>query len=290
MAPIRYSSTDEDSARWRGFLFRPGDLVVCTRSKHGTTWVQAILLLLIHRRVELPAPLAELSPWLDHRVEPRERVFSRLEAQRHRRVVKTHTPLDGLPMDERVTYVIAARHPLDAAVSLYHQGDNIDRERLHRLTGVEGKPDAGPRPPVEQWLRRWIRAEADPVRELDSLPGVFRHLRQAWSLRRQANVTLVHFADLLGDLAGQMERLAELLGLEPPSEELVGAATLEHMRQRADRLAPDVMNVLRARRSFFREGRSGTGAELLSAADLRLYHGRAAALAPEDLLAWLHRT
>ena len=30
---------------------------------------------------------------------------------------------------------MTARHPLDMAVSLYHQGDNIDRARLRQLTG-----------------------------------------------------------------------------------------------------------------------------------------------------------
>ncbi|MDP9405338.1 MAG: sulfotransferase domain-containing protein, partial [Actinomycetota bacterium] len=132
----RYTSPDEDSARWEGFTFREGDIVVSTRSKHGTTWVQTILLLLIHQQPQLPAPLSTLSPWLDHLVEPRDAVVARLAAQPHRRVVKTHMPLDGVPLDPRVTYVVAARHPLDAAVSLYHQGDNIDRERLHQLTGA----------------------------------------------------------------------------------------------------------------------------------------------------------
>ena len=105
-----YTSADEDSARWDKFAFRDGDIVVSTRSKHGTTWVQTILLLLIHQDPDLPAPLAELSPWLDHLVEPRGEVVARLEGQAHRRVIKTHTPLDGVPLDARVTYVVAARH------------------------------------------------------------------------------------------------------------------------------------------------------------------------------------
>jgi hypothetical protein len=38
--PFRYQSPDEDSARWLGFPFRDGDIVISTRSKTGTTWVQ----------------------------------------------------------------------------------------------------------------------------------------------------------------------------------------------------------------------------------------------------------
>ena len=45
--PIRYQSPDEDSARWDGFPFRAGDIVISTRSKSGTTWMQMICALLV---------------------------------------------------------------------------------------------------------------------------------------------------------------------------------------------------------------------------------------------------
>ena len=61
----RYRSSAEDSGRWVGFPFRDGDIVISTRSKHGTTWVQMLCALLVFRTPELPAPLTELSPWLE---------------------------------------------------------------------------------------------------------------------------------------------------------------------------------------------------------------------------------
>jgi len=145
--PFRYQSPDEDSARWAGFPFRDGDIVISTRSKTGTTWVQMICALLIFGTPELPAPLAELSPWLDHLIEPRDAVYARLAAQEHRRFIKTHTPLDGIPVDPRATYLVTARHPLDMFVSLYHQSDNIDQARLRQLTG-QPEPSGPPRPPT----------------------------------------------------------------------------------------------------------------------------------------------
>ncbi len=138
--PFRYQSADEDSARWTGFPFRDGDIVISTRSKTGTTWVQMICALLIFGTPELPAPLAELSPWLDHLIEPQDAVYARLAGQQHRRFIKTHTPLDGIPLDPRASYIVTARHPLDMFVSLYHQADNIDRTRLRELTGRPGRP------------------------------------------------------------------------------------------------------------------------------------------------------
>jgi len=46
---------------------------------------------------------------------------------------------------------------------------------------------------------------------------------------------------------------------------------------------------MKDRVQFFREGRSGTGRELLNEPELVRYHTRTAELAPPDLLAWLHR-
>ncbi|MDD9368856.1 MAG: sulfotransferase domain-containing protein, partial [Acidimicrobiales bacterium] len=83
----RYLS--ERSERWEGFEHRPGDIVVSTRTKAGTTWMQMVCLSLIHG-TPLPAPLSLLSPWIDWEVEPTAVVRSRLAAQAHRRVIKTH--------------------------------------------------------------------------------------------------------------------------------------------------------------------------------------------------------
>src|SRR3954465_15834908 len=158
-APIRYTSSDEDSARWTGFPFRAGDIVISTRSKSGTTWMQMICALLVFQTPDLPAPLADLSPWVDHLVEPYDEMLARLEAQRHRRFVKTHTPLDGVVLDPRATYVVVARDPRDMYISLYHQGANIDRGAVRRLLGqpepAEPTPETARRPLAES-LQRWI--------------------------------------------------------------------------------------------------------------------------------------
>jgi aryl sulfotransferase len=289
--PLRYQSPDEDSARWLGFPFRDDDIVISTRSKTGTTWVQMICALLIFQAPELPAPLAELSPWLDHLIEPVDDVYARLAAQQHRRFVKTHTPLDGIPLVPRVTYIVTARHPLDMFVSLCHQGDNLDHVRLRQLTGQPepAEPPAPPRP-VHDRLLRWIASDADPRTNMDSLPGLMWHLADAWARRGEPNVLLVHYDDLSADLEGQMRRLARHLGIAVPQAAwpaLVAAATFESMRGRADLLVPTA-GLLKSNAAFFRRGSSGAGREILTAGELVRYDERAAQLAPADLLAWLH--
>jgi hypothetical protein len=290
---VRCRSADEDSSRWVGFPFRRGDIVISTRSKSGTTWMQMIAALMVFQTPELPRPLSELSPWLDWLIAPQDEVYARLAQQQHRRFIKTHTPLDGIPLDARVTYVVVARHPLDAAVSLYHQGTNLDRERIRRLTGQpEGNAPASPRPPLHEWLLAWIGDQARPEDQLDSLPGVLWHLSDAWLRRDEPNVVLVHYDDLVDDLDAEMRRLAALLGITVPGEiwpDLVAAATFESMRAAARRVAPDPSGVLKNNAAFFRRGTSGAGREVLTTDELACYHARTAELAPPGLLAWLHR-
>jgi hypothetical protein len=294
---MRYTSPDEDSGRWDGFPFRDGDIVISTRSKSGTTWMQMICALLIFRTPDLPAPLSHLSPWLDWLIHPRDEVIAQLEAQQHRRFVKTHTPLDGIPLDDRATYIVVARHPLDMAVSLYHQSANLNRPRMAELiSGAEPGTQAAPadqakspRPSVVEALRRWIDRDVAPAEALDSLPGVMWHLSDAWRRRHDPNMVLVHYADLSTDLAGEMRRLAERLGPEPPTDDLVRAAGFTEMRARAKDLAPDPAGILMSRDAFFRRGHSGAGREVLTDAEYAHYQERAATMAPPDLLHWLHR-
>lgn len=287
----RYVSSEEDSARWHGLPFRDGDVVISTRSKSGTTWMQMICALLVFRTTELPRPLAELSPWLDWLVTPRDEVYATLEAQTHRRFIKTHTPLDGVPSRRGVTYVVVARHPLDMAVSLYHQSVNLDRRRIAELTGLPQR-EGSTRPPLHEWLVEWVEDDPDPQEELDSLPGVMHHLTDAWGRREDGNVVLVHYDDLRADLEREMRTLADRLGVDVPGAlfpNLVAAASFEQMQSRAELLVPDRRGVLKSPASFFRRGASGEGRSLLSRREQERYDERAAELAPSELLSWLHR-
>jgi aryl sulfotransferase len=291
--PVRYQSADEDSGRWTGFPFRQGDIVISTRSKTGTTWVQMICALLIFQTPDLPAPLGRLSPWLDHLVAPREDVVAGLEAQQHRRFIKTHTPLDGIPLDPRATYIVTARHPLDMYVSLYHQGENIDRAKVRALTGQPEPVPAAPSRPrrsLPEALLRWIDRDSGPEQDMDGLPGVLWHLSGAWARRQQPNVLLVHYDELCADLEGQMRRLAARLGIAVPAEDWPGlaqAARFESMRARSGQLVP-TQGILKSDAAFFRRGTSGAGREILTPDEVAHYHQRVARLAAPDLLAWLH--
>jgi aryl sulfotransferase len=294
----------EDSSRWDGFEFRPGDIVINSPAKCGTTWTQMICALLIFQTPRLPAPLSSLSPWIDMLVRPKQEVWDHLAAQQHRRFIKTHIPLDGIPADPQVTYITVGRDPRDVAISLRNHGRNLKRDVIRRLIHVAVHPgDEAAEAPADghderdllderTYLLRWVDNDDPPYVNLDSLRALVWTQSRAWIRRTEPNVMLLHYADLSADLAGQMRRIAERLGIEIDENawpELVEAATFQQMRNRADELAPDEqLGYIRDSKRFFRSGKSGQWEQFLTAEDRAHYDRRMAELAEPDLLEWLH--
>ena len=68
-------------------------------------------------------------------------------------------------------------------------------------------------------------------------------------------MVLVHYDDLRADLTGQMVALAARLRLDPPTPDLVEAATFERMRTRATDLAPNAQGVLKSAAPRVRDAR-----------------------------------
>ncbi|MBQ1119968.1 sulfotransferase domain-containing protein [Streptomyces sp. B15] len=308
---VRYRSPVLDSARWEGFPFRGDDIVISTPPKCGTTWTQMICALLIHGTTDLPQPLNSMSPWLDALYRDRDDVVAALRAQPHRRFIKSHTPLDGLPYDERVTYICVGRDPRDVGLSTQHHMANMDPAAVARARAraVGEKADAKAAEEMAEMAARRVREGAEPgssgflhwvenrapVAEAPaSLRYTLHHLGTFWEARHLDNVVLLHYDDLKSDLAGNMLRLAQQLGITVAEEklpDLVRAATFEAMRGRADQLVPEAdMDVWRSPRDFFHRGSSGQWQEVLTEQDLRRYAEVTARCAAPGLAAWLHPT
>ena len=298
---VRYHTEFHDSARWAGFTFRPDDIVVSPPAKCGTTWAQTICALLVHQTPELPEPLAVLSPWVEMLTRPLDEVVRDLDRQPHRRVMKSHTPLDGLPWHDTVTYVTVGRDPHDVAISMAHHDDNFDDEAFaaaRRRTlgphaddepGRSDDPDPGD-PKARFW--QWVEHRAPPQESGSSLWRTLHHLETYWDARDQPNVVLLRYEDLCTDLDGSMRALAARLGIavdEARWPDLVRAATFDEMRAHADRLAPNTdTGLFRDPKEFFHAGTTGQWRALLDARDLRRYTARVDELAPRDLARWVH--
>jgi aryl sulfotransferase len=278
--------------RWADFPFRDGDIVISATAGSGTTWMQMICALLVFHTLDFPEPLRELSLWPDKGLElPRDQMYAQASRQKHRRFMKSHMPMNDIPAHSGLTYIVVARHPLDAAISHYHLRQEVNRVGTSRRVR-QSVPSRYRGESPHEWLLRWIgEEEVLPRPRRGSLPGVLWHLSDAWAQREKPNVILVHYENLSADLETEMRRLAARLGIHVPETiwpMLVKAATFKEMHAAANRLQPD-SDLIENPAASFRTGISGSGRELLSSAELARYHAYTALLARPDLLAWLHR-
>ena len=294
-----YQSFIDDSARWDALTLRDDDIIIATPSKSGTTWMQMCCALLIFQQPQPPAPLAELSPWLDMLTWPLDEVIALLDAQEHRRFIKTHTPLDGLPWDERVTYLCVARDPRDASLSMVNHMENMNMENAlaarERAVGNDDLDVASLLPPPvdpDERFRAWVDGVGSDDKRNIGLPAVLAQLQTFWDRRNEPNVALFHYADLKADLAGQMRRLADVLDIEVPEDRwpaLVHAATFEQMKANADLLAPDTTHQLwKDNTRFFHKGQSGRWRDVVSDENVAHYDRKVAELIDPEMAQWVH--
>jgi len=293
----RYQGFMSDSARWERFTFRSGDVVITTPSKCGTTWMQTIVGMLLLDRVDLGAPITTISPWLDVLIHSDDEVFGLLDRQSHRRFIKSHTPLDGVPRHESVTYLAVARHPLDVALSLRDHGANEREGQVVDLrfaaSGPAEAPNSDREPPPDDpagYLRWFIDTEA-PADGTGphGLADLCQQIRTYWEARHAPNVHLFHYANMWVDLDGEMRRVAAALGV-PIDEDrwpgFVEAAGLASMRSRAADTAPEAqLGIWVSPEDFFRAGGTRDWESLLSTDDISHFEQRMQGLAG-DAAAW----
>ena len=148
-----------DSTRWSAYNHRPGDIIVSTSYKTGTTWMQTIVANLLYQDGEMPAPVTVMAPWLDMSLPPLEEIVQGLEAQTGRRALKTHLPLDGLPYFDTARYIVVGRDIRDVFMSIWnhHSGytDEIKGYTKERADAVgrEFPLDIGD---IHELWRMWI--------------------------------------------------------------------------------------------------------------------------------------
>jgi aryl sulfotransferase len=288
----RYETAAADSIRWDAYRPRDGDIIVTTAPKCGTTWTQMLCALLVHGP-RLPAPLARLSPEFDRPWTAVETLMCELDAQPWRRVIKTHTPLDGLPYFANVVYVHCGRDPRDAFLSMMDHMQNASdafKTAVRQRAGL----------PSESWFPTdpntcfpvWMTAPIHAWME-DGFPtgSVFHAARLAWAHRGIANLHLLHYRDLRLDLRGEMGRLANFLDIAvAPSQwpALIEAASFAKMKARADETAPGAhLGDWSSNAAFFASARLDAWRGVLSATNQALYQELAPQRAEPDLRAWL---
>ena len=288
-----YTDMIFDSARWDNYKPRKGDIIVATPAKCGTTWTQMLCALLVHQTPDLPQPLTVLSRWLDRHSEPAEDVIAHFESQSYRRIVKTHTPLDGLPYWDDVTYVFCGRDPRDAFLSMMDHRANLSEQTIADVLRRSNLPanfkfDAG----ANESFPGWLTTGAQPWM-WDGFPsGSVMYLTDTyWQFRHLPNIVFLNYADLTRDRDGEMRRLSAALGIavnEAVWPRLVAAAGFEAMKAHASDNAPGAhLGEWADDSSFFRKARKGEWQSVLNEENRALYERVAAERLDPDLKKWL---
>lgn len=262
-----------DSTRWNDFEFRPDDIVIDTWAKTGTTWMQQIVAQIVL------GPDAGLlgngaSPWLDMRVIPFEPMLAGLEAQSHRRFIKSHLPLDALVFSPAAKYIYVGRDGRDVAWSFFNHSRSYSDFALDAFNtppGLAGQPMTRPACNVKTYYLQWLKTG-----EFDGAPGFpsfWEHAQGWWNARHLPNVHLVHFANLKADLLGEMRKIAAFLGLEIDESDFPIMAEhcgFEYMKSAAAKVEELETYFDGGARVFFNKGANGRWKDILSADEAAL--------------------
>lgn len=294
-----YLSYIFDSRHWDRYRPRAGDVVISTSYKSGTTWMQNILRQLVFPGPPRP-PVSAVSPWLDRQNDDIDATLAALEAQTHRRFVKSHLPLDALPWFPEVRYIVVVRDPRDVFMSFWnHYSEMTDAYHARAIdAGLAGPPL--PRCPADihalwpLWIGRgWFPWESDGWPH----SGNLYHAASWWRFRQLDNILFVHFADLLADLPAELDRIAGFLGIPLPAARRAAiAAAVSFDALRRDRAAAGPMPEDRAATvwrdglgTFFFKGTNGRWRDVLTGPELELYEAAKARCLPPDCAAFLER-
>jgi len=276
-----------DSTIWNDFKFRDDDIIIGTYAKSGTTWTQQIVGQLLFNGAE-DVSVAELSPWLDLRVPPRDVKLPAVEAQTHRRFVKTHLPVDALVVSPRAKYIYIGRDGRDVIFSLYNHHANATEDWYRAINDSPGRVGPPiPRPPadIRQYYREWLKGDGYPFWPF------FEHVRSWWEVRDLPNVMLLHFSRLKQDLPGEIRRIAAFLDI--PIDEERFPAIVEHcsfdwMKKNAKKAAPVGGAFWEGgAETFIHKGVNGRWRDVLSPEESSAYELRARAELGEPCAAWL---
>lgn len=275
----QYVTEVVDTGRWDQFTHRPGDIFVCTPPKCGTTWMQTICVMLVQGTSEIDGRVADISRWLDQTRIPLDDTLAALKSQSRRRVIKTHTPLDGFPYFDDCTYIAVYRDPRDAFFSGRNHRDNFRLSPAGQLT----------EDPNEDFLALL----EPPVSSLGGLKYVLHHYETFKTYSQLDNIHLFHYADLSRDLKGNVSRVADALGIRLSNdvlERIADAATFANMQKNFERYIPGAgQGIWVDDARFLNKGSHGQWRGVLSPESLAAYDSMVREqLAVEDI-AWLQQ-
>lgn len=276
-----------DSSIWNDFRFRDDDIVIATYGKSGTTWMQQMVAQMLSGG-DPTLQVSEMSPWLDLRVPPKEVKLPAVEAQTHRRFIKTHLPVDALVFSPKAKYLYIGRDGRDVVWSLYNHHSNANQkwyDALNLTPGLVGPPIAQPPADVRQYWRNWLDRDGYPFWSL------WESARSWWQIRDLPNVKFIHFNQLKKDLPREMRRISAFLDIKVEESRwpaIVEYCSFDWMKRNAAKSAPVGGTFWDGGAEvFINKGVNGRWTEVLTPAESSEYEARALAELGPACARWL---
>ena len=276
-----------DSTVWNDFQFRDDDIIVASYAKSGTTWIQQIIAQLLFSGAP-DVDVAGMSPWLDMRIPPKEVKLAAVEAQRHRRFLKTHLPVDALVYSPKAKYIFVARDGRDVVWSLYNHHASANARYYQTVNDTPGRVGPLLEPPpssIRQYYHDWLDKDGHPYWPF------WENIKSWWDIRHLSNVILLHFAKLKEDTPGQIRRVAAYLEIpidESKWEIILYHCSFEYMKQHGSKSVPlggafwD-----KGPQTFFHRGTNGRWRDVLSGEESEEYEKIATEKLGEGCAHWL---
>ena len=276
-----------DSTIWNGFDFRDDDIIIATHIKSGTTWVQQIVSQLIFNGEE-GLPVADMSPWMDLRIPPKEVKLPDVIAQTHRRFLKTHLPIDALVYSAKAKYIYIGRDGRDIVWSSYNHHANANDfwyQALNDTPGLVGPPMEKPVDDIIQYFHDFLDRDGFPWWPL------WENVKSWWDIQDLPNMYLLHYQNLKDDMPGEIRNIAAFLDIpidEDKWESILEHCSFDYMKANATASVPLGGAFWDAgAKVFINKGVNGRWRDTLSDADCKKYEDMAVAELGEVCAHWL---
>lgn len=247
-----------DSARLDNFQFRDNDIVIASYSKAGTTWTQHLVAQLIFQGD--PGVFGpQRSIWPEFRGLSVDDWYALAAGMDHRRIIKTHSPIDSIPFRRDLKYLYVARDPRDVVWSMHHHASNLTVAANNLVNDMPGR--IGPEArlldcDVVTFYHQFL--DTGSVLDGSGPANFWDHIKGWWSFRHLSNVHLVHYANLKADFETEAHGIAAFLEMEIAEAvwpRIAANCSLEHMRGLSAKVDIFKYDVRGRRRDLHQQGR-----------------------------------
>ena len=250
LAPMSKASAKSLEHGFDGYVPTEHDVLVCSYIKSGTNWMMQVVHQIAHRGEGDFKEILNVVAWPDC---PARAITIDINDPRpiddsptSLRAIKTHSPAQFVPYNEKAKYVCVVRDPKDVTVSAYHFFRTVMLGSLM--------------PSVKTWVEHMQNTGFGSWADFTD---------SYWAWRDRPNVLFMTYEEMNDDAPATIRKIATLMGVELTEEEfakVVHLSSFEYMKSVDHKFYPgDLTPFAGGGGRMVRSGKKGASGELLSA-------------------------